>query len=305
MSIHYPSPLTDGHLIGIAAPAGPFPLDRFQQGLARLTSLGFRTKIPDQVFDRNGFLAGSDRDRAQTFNDLLADPEVGMIVAARGGYGVMRILDRIDYSLVRAHPKIIVGFSDLTALLLSITDRTGLVTYHGPVVTHLTDLDEKSIQQFRDTITGRNVFPLSLTGTEILVPGQAKGPLIGGNLTILVHMLAADRLPDLEGAVLFLEDVEEAPYRIDRMMTTFRLAGILDKVAGIILGEFKGCGTRDELYRIMDSFLARLDIPVVLDFPIGHGKRNLTLPVGAEMILDTGPGILDLTEPGSGDDRNG
>ncbi|MEW6262059.1 MAG: LD-carboxypeptidase [Thermodesulfobacteriota bacterium] len=292
-----PPALAEGDLIGLAAPAGPFPLDRFEAGRARIETLGFKTFSPRQVFERQDYLAGSDRNRIRTFTALAGNKRVSAIMAIRGGYGSLRLLDRLDLGMIQERPKIIIGFSDLTALLLHLYRTVGLVTFHGPMAASLAEADEDTAGHLRRLITGQRVFPLPLEAAGIIKPGRAEGYLLGGNLTMIVHLLAAGRLPDLKDAILFLEDTGEAPYRLDRMLTTLRLAGILDRLRGLIFGRFEDCGTQEEIDRVLRLALVKFAGPVVTGFPLGHGRRNLALPLGPLAVLDTRAGLLDLLEP--------
>jgi len=292
-----PPALKPGDLIGVAAPAGPFEPDRFFAGLERLKSLGFEFKVPDQIFDRDGYLAGSDQRRSETLAALLADPDLKAVMAARGGYGSMRLLERLPLETLRQRPKILLGFSDLTALLLGLHQAAGLVTFHGPVVTSLAEADEATVDHLARLITGRKVFPLALSETRVIVPGRAAGPLLGGNLTLLVHLLPTPWRPDLDGAILLIEEVGEALYRLDRMLTALKLSGVLSKCAGVIVGHLENCGPAEEIERLLDRSLGDFPGPVLAGFPAGHGPRNLTLPLGPRAVLDTRAGTLDLLEP--------
>lgn len=292
-----PPALRAGDLIGVAAPAGPFDNQRFRTGLTRLQALGFKTIFPEQIFERQGFLAGDDERRAQTLNALLADGEVKAVIGARGGYGSMRILDRINYKRLRDAPKLVIGFSDLTAMLLAMHCRTGLVTFHGPVVSSLAEADQETVAYLGRLLTGETVFPIYLDGMKMIRPGRVTGPLIGGNLTLLTHLLATPWMPATKGAILFLEDTGEAPYRLDRMLTALRLAGIFRDCAGIILGHFLECGPESEIEAVLDRTLGDFSGPVVSGLPVGHGTRNLTLPLGPLAVLDTRAGVLDIGEP--------
>ncbi len=283
--------------MGVAAPAGPFDETRFKNGLKRLQSLNLATRYSPHIFKRNGFLAGSDQSRAETMNNLLADEEIRAVFCARGGYGSMRIMDRVDLNLIESRPKILVGFSDVTALLLALHSKTGLVTFHGPVVTSLGQADEETVLHLKNLLFGQKVFPVSLSGLEIIRSGRGEGPLLGGNLTILIHLLATPAMPGLNGAVLFLEDIGEPLYRLDRMLMTLKLSGVLDQCAGLIFGQFKNCGAKDEVYRVIKENTADFHGPVIADFPVGHGARNLTLPLGPRAVLDTFNSSLDLAEP--------
>jgi len=259
--------------------------------------MGLRPRYPQEIFTQDGFLAGSDQSRAETINALLADEETKAIFCARGGYGSMRIMNRINLDLIKLRPKIMIGFSDVTALLLALHQAVGLVTFHGPVITSLSQADEETVLALKKLLLRQGVFPFALSDTRVILPGRAEGPLIGGNLTILIHLLATPHLPDLDRAVLFLEDTGEPPYRLDRMLTTLKLSGILKRCSGLIFGQFLDCGTHDEVHRVIAGNLADFHGPVVADFPIGHGSRNITLPIGPRAILDTRAGCLDLAEP--------
>ena len=292
-----PPALVEGDVIGVAAPAGPFPSERFETGLARLESMGFYTVTPPQIYERTGFTAGPDHRRADLFNSFLHEKNTRAVMAARGGYGSMRILDRLEPKALATDPKIIIGFSDVTALLLHLVKTAGVVTFHGPVVTSLTEADSRTMAHLKNFLTGRPVFPLSLDDGWIIRGGQARGPLLGGNLTMITHLLPTGRLPDLDGAILFLEDTNEAPYRLDRMLTTLRLSGVLDKVRGVLLGQFVNCGPEEEVWSVLYRTFDRFPGPVAANFPVGHGPGNLALPLGPEAVLDTELGILDLAEP--------
>lgn len=289
--------LKPGDRIGVAAPAGPFPRDRFEMGLERLKNLGFQVEIPPGVFRKNGFLAGTDEERAAGLTAMFADPNVKAVIAARGGYGCMRLLDRIDFETLSHPPKILLGFSDITALLLAFQKKTGMVGIHGPVVTSLSDADDATLSHLKGLLTGRRVFPIQPQEMRAMRPGRVEGRLLGGNLTLLVHLLATPYVPNLDGAILFLEDVSEASYRLDRLLITLKLAGLWDNLAGVILGDFNQCGPPEEIRDITQRVFSDFPGPVVTGFPIGHGARNLALPVGARAVLDADAGILDIIEP--------
>ncbi|MBW2323471.1 MAG: LD-carboxypeptidase [Deltaproteobacteria bacterium] len=275
-----PQPLTEGDIVGVAAPAGPFDETRFKAGLTRLESMGLIPRYSPDIFKRDGYLAGSDRSRAETINTLLADESVKAVFCARGGYGAMRILDRIDLELIQNKPRIMIGFSDVTALLLALHQAVGLVTFHGPVVTSLGQADKETVSTLKKLLFRQSVFPLIVSDFRVMLPGRAEGPLMGGNLTILIHLLATPTLPDLDGAILFLEDTGESPYRLDRMLTALRLSGTLERSSGLILGQFVNCGSSDEVNRVLERNLTDFHGPVLADFPVGHGARNITLPIG-------------------------
>lgn len=291
--------LKHGDRVGVAAPAGPAEEAKILKGLEKIKAMGLVPQFSPDIFLEKSFLAGPDEARAKVLNDLFSDATIKAIFCTRGGYGAMRILDRLDYEAVRANPKPVIGFSDISALLLSLLKKTGLVTFYGPVVSSMRYTDDTSLEHLENMFFGRSVFPLSLDDFEdikIIKPGRAKGPLLGGNLTLITALLGTGKLPAFDGAVLFLEDTGEAPYRLDRMMTTLKLSGILDSCTGVILGRFDGTDTEEEGCRVMEENLMDFNGPVISGFPIGHGPDNITLPLGPQAVLDTDKLLLDVTE---------
>jgi len=297
----FPPSITKGDTIGLVAPAGPITnKSNFTAGIRILEKRGFAVKYSRHLVNAKGYLAGSDQERADDFNRLWADPEVKGIVAARGGYGSMRMLDLIDMKQIRKNPKILIGFSDLTVLLAAIHKKTGLVTYHGPVVTTLASIDKKSQAGFFNALAGKTPDLIKPAGIKIVKKGRAKGVLQGGNLTTLVHMIGTPYEFSWDKAILFIEDIGESPYRLDRLLTHLDRAGRLQKIRGLILGTFSdenrkenGRMQRSVQERIIE-LLGECDIPVWAGFPVGHSRRNLTLPVGAEVEMDTSAGRLAL-----------
>ncbi len=300
--------LKRGDTIGLVMPAGPVQNEtHFLSGIRLLKDMGFKVKFArDPLAAGSDYLAGCDADRADELHILWADPEVNGLMAVRGGYGCMRILEHLDLDLIRHSPKLFVGFSDITVLLNYITSQTGLVTMHGPVLTTLSRCDSRTIDSFYNTVTGRMEHTIKPGNLEILAGrGKAQGILMGGNLTTLTHLLATPFEPPLDGSILFLEDVGEAPYRIDRILTQIKLAGRFDTINGLILGSFTADLSDDSgeiktdepvWQRILDLF-GESGIPIWGNFPIGHGPENRTLPVGLPVELDSSAGILHLTGP--------
>ncbi len=292
-----PPRLKPGDTIGIVAPAGPFDHDLFMQGLSALQSMGFQTRVPDEVFDKTGYLAGSDAQRARLVNQLFKETDVQAIVCARGGFGCLRMLPLVDFDIIDAHPKVFVGFSDITALLAAITRRSGLVTFHGPMVTPLATASELTLRSLSAAITSDTPLEIAPTAGVVLQAGRATGPVIGGNLATLCHLLGTPFEAGFKDHILLLEDRGEAPYRIDRMLSQMKLAGSFNGIAGIILGSFEDCGNLDDIYRIFQDRFQDLHIPILAGFDVGHGKRNLTLPVGMTATLDTDQQMLSFTQP--------
>lgn len=278
------------------APASPFPREDFDRGLERLRAR-YRVSHREDVFARHGYLAGDDARRLAELEDALGDPDVDAIVAARGGYGVTRLLPRLDARTVRAANKLLVGFSDLTALH-ALWARAGLRSVHGPMVAALGRASEAHVARWIATVEGAR--PEPLTSLAALAGGVAEGPLLGGNLALLAALLGTPYAPPIDGAILFLEDVGEAPYRVDRMLTSLQHAGWLDRAAGIAVGTFHGCDPRSDGHRVEDVLhdrLSGLGIPVVYGVGAGHVDDNLELPFGARVQLDGNAGVVRFLEP--------
>ena len=290
-----PRALKAGDTLGIVAPASPFDRPSFDAGLRALESLGFNLVVPEAVFEKNGFLAGSDQRRADLLNRLFADPGVDGIICARGGYGAMRILALLDAALIARHPKVFVGFSDITALLGFLVQRCHMAAFHGPTVTTLGNADPATRDQLLLALTRPAPLSLSVGSRAVLRAGRATGRFFCGNLTLLCHLTGTPFQVDFSGAVLLLEDQGEAPYRIDRMLTQMLLAGCFDGLAGLALGAFTNCGSDGEVQRIVADRLGGLDIPILAGFDVGHQALNMTLPVGLPVRLDTRSGSLTFT----------
>jgi muramoyltetrapeptide carboxypeptidase len=286
--------------IGIVAPAGPFDPEIFMKGTAILKSMGFRTVFDEMIFQKRGFLAGTDVQRADQVNRLFADSTIQAVACARGGYGSMRILRFLDFETIQNNPKIFVGFSDISVLLSVLHDRCDLVTFHGPVVTTLADADQETVAAMQWTMTSDTPMELAPENGVVVRPGLASGPVAGGNLTTLCHLVGTPYAPSFKGKILLLEDLGEAPYRIDRMLTQMKLAGCFNGIAGLILGSFKECGFLSEIYALVGDFFEDMEIPLMAGFEIGHGRRNLTIPFGLEATLDTEKERLLFHEPAVG-----
>jgi muramoyltetrapeptide carboxypeptidase len=238
------------------------------------------------------YLAGSDKYRAARFNEFVRDPEIKGILCARGGYGSLRILPDIAYEQLRATPKSLVGFSDITALLLACHVKTGLVCYHGPTVSTLATSDRETIESFWTAISSSASVELLFAEAVCLRSGRGEGSVLGGNLTTFIHLLGTSYLPSLSGAILFLEDRGERLYRIDRMLTQLIHTGLAQEISGLILGDFSENGSRDELNALVQERFSSITFPIVSGAPVGHGRRNLTLPLGLPATLDAEAGTL-------------
>ena len=292
-----PPHIQPGDLIGIVSPSGSFERERLRPGLSYLRKRGFRVRVGSAVYDRDRYLAGQDADRAKDLNAMFSDPEVRAVFAARGGFGAARVLEFLDYEAIRSDPKPLTGFSDTTALQLGIYGRTGMVSYSG--VTLCGDVTASGISEVTETslwnalVRGR--FD-EMAGVAALRGRAAEGTLLGGCLSVIASLVGTGYLPDTSGALLFLEDVNEAPYRVDRMLTQLRMAGVFDRVAGVVFGQFKDCepereeeGTVDNVLR---DFSTSVTAPVFWGLPYGHGEGRRVLPIGLRAAVDGSRGSL-------------
>ncbi len=295
--ISRPPRLKPGDTLGVAAPAGPFDIDSFQQGMQVLRDMGFRLEIPEGVYKRNGFLAGADNERATILNRLFADPDVRGIICARGGYGSTRLEPFLDWELIRANPKVFMGFSDITVLHHLIVTRGCLATFHGPMGTTLAQAPEDTRQAFMRALTVAEPITINAGTGGVVRPGEGRGPVAGGNLAMICHLLGTPLQPDFSGCLLFMEEVNEAPYRIDRMLQQMKLAGCFRSVRGIFFGDFVDCGAKDTIEAIISEWFADSAFPVLTGFAIGHGRRNLTLPMGLTAQLTSDPPQLRFDLP--------
>lgn len=292
-----PRALKSGDTLGIVAPASPFDRKIFDAGLRVLESMRFNLVIPEDIFKKDGFLAGSDRCRANLLNRLFADPEIDGIVCARGGYGAMRILPLLDVAAIVCHPKVFVGFSDITVLLGFLVQRCRMVVFHGPTVTTLGNGDPATRDRFLSALTTPVPLSLAAASNQVLRAGRASGRFLCGNLTVLSHLTGTPFQPDFSDSILLLEDRGEAPYRVDRMLTQMLLAGCFNRLAGLALGNFTDCGSNDEIHRIVADRLGGRDIPILAGFDVGHNAVNMTLPMGLTAQLDTASRTLTFAGP--------
>ncbi len=284
----------------VVAPAGPVPREGFAAGAAVL-GRRYALRFGDELFSREGYLAGSDERRLSELTAALADPEARAVVLARGGYGLLRILPFLDPAALAARPVPIVGFSDGTALLAHAA-RAGVAAVHGPVVTQLPNLPASDHEALFRLLEQGSPGVL-LEGLEALVPGRARGPLVGGNLEVFSRLVGTPYMPDVTGAILFIEDLGERPYRIDRLVTHLDLAGVFSAVEGVVVGDFSSCvepeptrASSPTAAEVLVERLGRLAIPVAIGGLFGHGTRNLALPYGCACELDAFGGTLTALE---------
>ncbi len=340
-----PPALRTGDTIGIVAPGHPLDRDRIDRAVRRLEGMGFRACVIGDVYTRRGYLAATDAERAQAIMAAFLDPQVKAVFCGTGGYGTTRILERLDFDAIRRNPKILLGFSDVTALHLAIHKETGQVTFHGPNLMWGLGSEDRNLTPFASVHLWRNLcdsntlesivarsakpdssepvpgfealtrptpdnllrYDLSLCEPETLAPttirpGRARGRLVGGNLSLVCALMGTPWQIETKGRILFLEDVGEQPYRIDRFLRQLKHAGLLDGVAGVILGRWHKCVpdnpeksmTLDEVFA---DYFSDAPYPVVAQFPVGHVRDNATLPLGVLAELDATALTLTLLEP--------
>lgn len=288
--------LEPGDVVRLVSPSGPTRPDRVARGIELLEGWGLRVELGKHAFDRAGYLAGSDADRLEDLNDAFADPRVRAVICTRGGYGMQRIVDGVRLR----EPKHVVGFSDITALQLALWRTARLPTIHGPGAAWFDDrLPAGSAESLRDALLSEGVLSSYRREEEetgsVVVPGEpASGILLGGNLTMLTSSLGTRDMPDLSGKILLLEDVGEAPYRVDRMLTQLIRSGALTNVCAVAVGQFTNCadGWPVTVAEVLRERLATLGKPVLGGLPIGHGTGQQTVVLGAPATLDVAAGRL-------------
>ena len=281
--------LEPGDTIGIVAPASPFAPGELDDGINYFRKKGFEVRLGKAVFSRRRFLAGSDKERADDLMEFFANSGVKAIFTAGGGYGSMRLLDMLDYELIRSNPKPFLGFSDTTALQLAFLTRSCLISYSGITLVrsfkdgHLDPIVETSL---RKALANE---PQCFENLEVCNPADFQGPLIGGCLTLVTGLLGTDYLPQVDGAVLLLEEVREQPYRVDRMFAQLRLAGVFKRISALVLGRFVDCFSRDPsdgtIEDVIRELMDSVDIPVIKEVPYGHGHGCNILPIGGRVVF--------------------
>ncbi len=329
-----PQALSRGDAVAVVAPSGAVRRESLERGIGLLESLGLRVKLGRSVLNRWGYLAGQDADRARDLMEAWADPDVKAVIAARGGYGAMRILPYLDFDCIRQNPKILLGYSDITALHLAFWKEAGLVTFHGPVAEIWSDsMDPYNLELLRNMLFGNwtqgdlsmpvcrkkdssspgsasafqgpcgtgscnlDSSTLSTRKLAVLEKGEASGCLIGGNLSLVASTIGTAWEIDTSGKILFLEEVGERPYRVDRMLCQLKLAGKLDDAAGFCLGDLTDCEVDPDQARpsftaaeVLEQYFTGTGKPCIANIPAGHGKYNAVLPLGVEVRIEAGLG---------------
>ena len=308
-SLLKPKALRPGDTIAIISPAGATPLiapqdqpDAFEQGAALLESAGFRVKIMPHAKQKRMYLAGTDADRLADLQAAFADPEVDGILCARGGYGCMRLLADIDFNLIRQNPKVFIGFSDITSLLLPFYQRCGLVSFYGPMLTsNLIHGEPFSQAELLKLVSQPAEVPHTVPNRDTyhtFRPGIAEGRLTGGNLSLLTALCGTPFQPITAGHILFIEDWKEKYYSLDRQFQQLRLAGLFDDIQGLILCDFSEIEPEPEqsLPEFLKSLTDFLQVPVGYGFSVGHGEQTATLPIGCQARFNAETGALSLLE---------
>lgn len=313
-AIRKPGRLRPGSVVGIVDPASatwdPVDVDIVVESLA---VLGLKAKLGAHLLDRRGYLAGRDEDRAADVMTMFEDPDVAAVHALRGGWGCARLLPHLDFDAIARNPKILLGYSDITALLLPVHARGGFVTFHG--MNGASQWNRFNVDWFRRVLmrgeavtmtnpveTGDQLVPVS-NRIRTITPGTARGRIVGGNLTVLTTIIGSGLLPDFTDAILFVEDVQEAPYRIDRMFAQLKLSGILGQVRAVVFGRCTKCVPGDANFGsltigdILDDYLKPLNVPAWEGAQIGHIDRQFIMPIGVEAEVDAERGSIRLLEP--------
>lgn len=280
-----PQPVSPGACIGIVAPAGMPDQELFEKGISLIRARGYTVQLADQVYAEGPHaLAGKDEERAEALMAFFEDPSVDAIWMARGGYGSTRLFPFLDSGRISSFPKRFMGCSDGTALLAFFEKNCKMAAFHGPVVTQLGKLTPEALEKTFQAFEGSADF--SLEDGRILQQGRGEGRLIGGNLTLVSKLIGTPWCPDFKNSLLFAEEVNEAPYRIDRMFSHLKMAGVLDKISGLLLGAFTDCGEKEEIHERILHHLPS-SIPVVSDLSFGHFPKNFPLAFGLVSALDT------------------
>lgn len=294
-----PAPLKKGDTIGLVTPSSPLILERLKKGTEYLENMGYKVKLGKHIKKADRFLAGTDLERASDIMDFFKDPQVQGIIAMAGGQGSQRVLPYLDYEIIRQNPKMLIGFSDTTALSLGLLAKAGLVTYSGFT---FKDTENGIIEPLVDEtlIACMQGKSYQIKEGEKIHPGVAKGPLIGGCLTLIASLLGTPYQPNFKNSILFFEDVWTEPYILDGLISHLDLIGIFEKVSGIIIGQFAHCeakhfperdGTVDD---VIKDWSSRFKVPCIKGFPYGHFDRRCVMPIGKEVVLDADKVVVDI-----------
>ena len=304
-----PSRLKKGDTIGVISPASkPGDEKKYYQGVKYLEKLGFKVVNGKNVLKQYGYLAGADDERVDDFNEMFRNPDIDAIFCSRGGYGTPRMLDRIDYDLVKKKPKIFIGYSDISAINLALFHKAGLVSFSGPMVAveFGSGIQNYTAENLWNIISNSENIKKLLNPDDvklsILKHGIAEGVLIPSCFSVLHGMLGSPYMPDFKGAILVLEDIDEEPYRLDRYLASLKHSGVLSSISGLIFGQLIDCESKDvskpslTVNEVINDYINNLDIPVISNFAYGHGAVKLTLPIGVKARIDTSQNSISIIE---------
>lgn len=304
-----PKKLQKGDLIGIISPASSVDdPSRLENGVKYIERMGYSVIVGKNVGKFNGYLAGSDRERLDDLHSMFSDKKVKAVFCLRGGYGAARLLDKIDYKLIRNHPKIFTGYSDISALQLAMFYKTGLITFAGPMtgVDFYEDVSSFTEEMFWTLLTSSKKFGRIKNPDDehilSLNTSSANGRIVGGNLSVIAGLIGTPYFPELKDKILLIEETGEMPYRIDRMFNQMRLSGMFKGIRGVVIGSFRECNELDPnkktltLGEVITDYLSPLKIPVVYNFRHGHLKDNITVPVGANIRINASRKIVEIAE---------
>lgn len=310
---HKPARLRPGAAVALIAPASPVSEEKLEKALSNLAALGFRVKEGASLRGRHGYLAGPDEARLADIHWAFSDPDVEAVWCVRGGYGITRLLPHIDYSLIKANPKLFIGYSDVTALHLAIGQKTGLTTFHGPVAA--SDFPENTLTHFKSVLMEpaapyiiaapgeQEILPGEEYRPFTIAPGRVSGPLTGGNLSLLAALAGTSFEPSFRRKIVFIEEVGEQPYRVDRLLTQLLQATDLKRAAGIVLGVFADCAAKNPEFSLtlpetLRDRLGGLGIPVFYGLPFGHVPHQATFPYNVKAEMDADERTLTFLEAG-------
>ncbi len=304
-----PKKLVKGDLIGIISPASfPSDMSRIEKGVNYLERMGYRVVVGKNVGKERGYLAGDDTQRLEDLHTMFENKDVKAIINVRGGYGTGRLLDMIDYNLIKKNPKIFVGYSDITALQMAFLQKAGLVTFAGPMLA--VDFWKEEVEQFTEEFFWEMVTNPKKIGKihnpndekfYTLTKGRGEGIMIGGNMALVVSLLGTPYMPKFKDKILILEDIAEPPYRIDRMLYQMKYNGVFEQIQGLILGRFVDCYDSPDaktltLNEVLDDYLSDLKIPIIYNVKHGHISENLTIPFGLNTKMNAGREFIEITE---------
>jgi muramoyltetrapeptide carboxypeptidase len=299
MTLVRPHALPSKPHIAVLAISSPSEAERISEGAKRLEAHGARVTIADNIaHSQRGYLAGSDDERVEELNRYLNSEEFDAFLFSRGGYGAMRILDRIDYEAIRRNPRPVVGFSDLTALHQAMATQANVASFHGPMLNldFFNGLSPEIEKWFWSMLGGAAPMTHTFAQAQVVCDGEAEGILFGGCLSLTAALIGTPYDFWIDDGIWFWEDVDEPPYRIDRMLTHLRLSGRLKKIRGVAIGKLKGCGSESEIDALLHETFDSYGVPVVRDLPFGHHGDNLLMPIGAPVRLSTSSLTLTVTQ---------